>query len=96
MTLAIDAKTRANLRPITDAVPFDPTSPIKAGDVVLLKSGSRKLSVERVENGSAHLVWSCESEFCRDKVPLEVLKKIDPNRRVDEQDDRSSTVQDER
>jgi hypothetical protein len=45
------------------------------GDLVVLKSGSMRMVVERVEDERAHLVWAHEGAIGRDALPVFMLSK---------------------
>ena len=57
----------------------DETDAFEAGDVVLLNSGSRKLTVGHVhENGDCDLVWYADDRVVRaEKVPASALHHVD-------------------
>lgn len=50
----------------------------EAGDIVLLNSGSRKMTVERVHEDGVDLVWFHDERICRaPKVAIEALHHVD-------------------
>ena len=45
------------------------------GDVVVLKSGSMRMLVERVEGDAVHVLWANEGAIGRETLPLFALNK---------------------
>jgi len=45
------------------------------GDVVVLKSGSMRMLVERVEGDAAHVLWANEGAIGRETLPMFALNK---------------------
>jgi len=49
---------------------------IKIGDVVRLKSGSEKMTVENVEGEKTFTVWFEGSSLCRETIKTVLLEKV--------------------
>jgi uncharacterized protein YodC (DUF2158 family) len=60
---------------------------LKAGDVVLLKSGGQPLTVVDVKEDEALCVWmGMEGDLYRDTLPIAVLERVEEEE-DDEEDD---------
>lgn len=68
----------------------DESDDFKPGDVVLMNSGSRKMTVENVhEDGRCDLVWFADERICRaSKVAPEALRTVEEMRADRERVDR--------
>ena len=61
---------------------------LKAGDVVMLKSGGQPLTVEEVKEDEALCLWmGMEGELYRDTLPLAVLERVDEEEDEDEEEE---------
>ena len=61
---------------------------LKAGDIVMLKSGGHPLSVVEVSDGNVACVWmGNEGDLFRETLPLAVLERAEPDTSDDEEDD---------
>ncbi len=49
----------------------------EVGDVVQLKSGSEKMTVEEIEDGEVSCVWFVENQLQRAAFPSITLKKVE-------------------
>lgn len=65
---------------------------LKAGDVVMLKSGGQPLTVAEVRDSDALCVWmGMEGDLYRDTLPLAVLERVE----VEEDDEDEEEDDDE-
>ncbi|WP_298245427.1 DUF2158 domain-containing protein [uncultured Bradyrhizobium sp.] len=61
---------------------------LKAGDVVMLKSGGQPLTVAEVKQDEVLCVWmGMEGDLFRETLPLAVLVQVEEEEDEDEEDD---------
>ncbi|MGY3037945.1 uncharacterized protein YodC (DUF2158 family) [Bradyrhizobium sp. USDA 4354] len=59
---------------------------LKAGDVVMLKSGGQPLTVAEVKENEALCLWmGIEGELFRETLPLAVLMQVEEDEEEDEE-----------
>ncbi|MGL9619651.1 DUF2158 domain-containing protein [Bradyrhizobium sp. U531] len=61
---------------------------LKAGDVVMLKSGGQPLTVAEVKQDEVLCVWmGMEGDLFRETLPLAVLVQVEADEEEDDEDD---------
>ncbi len=61
---------------------------LKAGDVVMLKSGGQPLTVAEVKQDEVLCVWmGMEGDLFRETLPLAVLVQVEEDEEEDDEDD---------
>lgn len=61
---------------------------LKAGDIVMLKSGGQALTVAEVKENEALCVWmGMEGDLFRETLPLAVLVQVEEEEDEDDDDD---------
>ncbi len=69
---------------------------LKAGDVVVLKSGGQALTVASIEGDMVECVWiGEEGELFREELPSVVLEAVEIDMSDDEDEDEHEEEQDE-
>ena len=67
---------------------------LKAGDIVMLKSGGQPLTVVEVKDEDVLCLWmGMEGNLFRETLPLAVLEQVDPDE--EEEDDEDEEEDDE-
>lgn len=51
---------------------------IKAGDIVELKTGSVKMTVESISTLKCHCIWYSNNEMHKNIISIHALKKVSP------------------
>ena len=61
---------------------------LKAGDIVMLKSGGQPLTVAEVDEDEALCLWmGPEGNLYRETLPLAVLERVDEDEEEDDEED---------
>lgn len=61
---------------------------LKAGDIVMLKSGGQPLTVAEVKEDEVLCLWmGMEGDLFREKLPLAVLERVDEEDHDEDEDD---------
>ena len=70
---------------------------LKAGDIVMLKSGGQPLTVVEVKDEDVLCLWmGMEGNLFRETLPLAVLEQVDPDEEEeDDEDDEDEEEDDE-
>ncbi|MGY8664954.1 DUF2158 domain-containing protein [Bradyrhizobium sp. UFLA05-109] len=69
---------------------------LKAGDVVMLKSGGHPLTVVEVKEEDVLCLWmGMEGSLFRETLPLAVLEQADPEEDEDDEDEEEDEEEDD-